>query len=81
MATHSSILVWEIPMDRGAWWATVHGVTKSQTRLNFEFLNFFWTVALQASLFLSISQSLLKLMSIELVMLSNHPILCCSFLL
>ena len=21
-------------MDRGAWWATVHGVTKSQTRLN-----------------------------------------------
>ena len=22
------------PMDRGAWWATVHGVTKSQTQLN-----------------------------------------------
>ena len=22
------------PMDRGAWWATVHGVTKSQTRLS-----------------------------------------------
>ena len=21
------------PMDRGAWWATVHGLTKSQTRL------------------------------------------------
>ena len=34
MATHSSILVWRIPMDRGAWWATVHGVTKSQTRPN-----------------------------------------------
>ena len=31
MATHSSILAWRIPMDRGAWWATVHGVTKSQT--------------------------------------------------
>ena len=31
MATHSSILAWEIPMDRGAWWAPVHGVTKSQT--------------------------------------------------
>ena len=31
MATHSSILAWKIPMDRGAWWATVHGVTKSQT--------------------------------------------------
>ena len=33
MATHSSILAWRIPMDRGAWWATVHGVTKSQTQL------------------------------------------------
>ena len=28
------------PMDRGAWWATVHGVTKSQTRLrDFHFLS------------------------------------------
>ena len=25
MATHFSILAWTIPMDRGAWWATVHG--------------------------------------------------------
>ena len=33
MATHSSILAWRIPMDRGAWRATVHGVTDSQTRL------------------------------------------------
>ena len=31
MATHSSILAWRIPMDRGAWWATVHVVAKSQT--------------------------------------------------
>ena len=30
MATHSSILAWRIPMDRGAWWATVHVVTKSR---------------------------------------------------
>ena len=29
MATHSSILAWRIPMDRGAWRAAVHGVTKS----------------------------------------------------
>ena len=29
MATHSSILAWRIPMDRGTWWATVHGVAKS----------------------------------------------------
>ena len=33
MATHSSILAWRIPMDRGTWWATVHGVTKNQTQL------------------------------------------------
>ena len=31
MATHSSILAWRIPMDRGAWWDTVHGVAKSWT--------------------------------------------------
>ena len=34
MATHSSILAWRIPMDRGAWRATVLGVTKSQTGLS-----------------------------------------------
>ena len=32
MATHSSILAWRIPMDRGAWWATVYGITNSRTR-------------------------------------------------
>ena len=31
MATHSSTLAWRIPMDRGAWWAAVHGVAQSQT--------------------------------------------------
>jgi len=30
-ATHSSILAWRIPMDRGAWQATVPRVAKSQT--------------------------------------------------
>ena len=30
IASHSSILCLGNPMDRGAWWATVHGVTKSQ---------------------------------------------------
>ena len=34
VATHSSILAWRIPMDRGAWWATVHGIAKSQTQLS-----------------------------------------------
>ena len=30
MATHSSILAWRIPIDRGAWRATVLGVAKSR---------------------------------------------------
>ena len=34
MVTHSSILAWRIPMARGAWWATVPGVTKSLARLS-----------------------------------------------
>ena len=33
MATHSSILAWRIPMERGALQAAVRGVTKRQTRL------------------------------------------------
>ena len=28
MATHSSIHPWRIPVDRGAWWATVHGLQR-----------------------------------------------------
>ena len=31
MATHSGIVAWRIPMDRGAWWATAHGVAESDT--------------------------------------------------
>ena len=34
MATHSSILAWRIPRDRGAWWATVHRIAESQTQLS-----------------------------------------------
>ena len=40
-----------------------------------------WTGAHQASLSFTVSQSLLKLMSIESVMSSIHLILCCSLLL
>ena len=32
MATHSSILAWRIPMDRGVEQATVHGVAKCRTQ-------------------------------------------------
>ena len=34
MGTSSSILAWRFPMDSGAVWATVPGVTKSQTQLS-----------------------------------------------
>ena len=79
-ATHSNILAWRIPWTLqsmgsqrvGHDWAT------------FTSLHFFatpWTAARQASLSFTISQCLLKLMSIESVMLSNHLILCCPFLL
>ena len=40
-----------------------------------------WTAACQASLSFTISWSLLKLMSIESVMSSNHFVLCCLLLL
>ena len=31
MATPSGILAWRIPMDRGTWWGTIHGVAESWT--------------------------------------------------
>ena len=34
IANHSRILAWRIPMERGSWRATVHGVVKSQTWLS-----------------------------------------------
>ena len=34
MVTHSSLLAWRIPIDKGAWQVTVYGVTKSWTRLS-----------------------------------------------
>ena len=45
MATHSSALVWRIPIDRGAWWAVVHGVAKSWTRLSDSHFHFHtWSI-------------------------------------
>ena len=38
IATHSSMLAWRIPIDRGVWQVTVPGVAKSQTQLS----NFFF---------------------------------------
>ena len=34
MATHSSIIAWRIPMDRGAWRAMVHGVERVGHKLS-----------------------------------------------
>ena len=34
MASHSSILAWRIPMDRGVWQTIVNGVAKRRTQLN-----------------------------------------------
>ena len=34
MMTHFKILAWEFPWTLGAWWATVHRATKSQTWLS-----------------------------------------------
>ena len=34
MASHSNTLAWKSSMDRGAWWAAVHGVAQSWTRLS-----------------------------------------------
>ena len=41
MATHSSILVWKNPMDRGAWSATVHGVAELDRTEKLLFLSLF----------------------------------------
>ena len=39
-SAHFSILAWRIPMDRGVWWATVHGIAKSCTWLREEHFHF-----------------------------------------
>ena len=31
VTTHSNTFAWRIPMDRGDWWVTVHGVAESDT--------------------------------------------------
>ena len=80
MATPSSILAWRILVNRGAWRATLQfGSVQLLSRVRLFVTPF--TVAFQASLSIINSRSLLKLMSIELVMPSNHLILCHPLLL
>ena len=70
----------ENPRDGGAWWAAVYGVTQSRTQLKRLSSSSSRTAAHQASLSITNSRSLFKLMSIESVMPSNHLILCCPLL-
>ena len=46
MATHSSVLAWKIPVDRGAWQAIVHRVTKSWTQLSDQYFHYFSWITL-----------------------------------
>ena len=69
----------ENSMNRGAWQATVQ-FSSVQSLSHVQLFVTPRTAARQASLSITNSQSLLKLMSIELVMPSNHLILCCPLL-
>ena len=99
MAPHSSILSWEIPLQRSLacyspWGHKELDMTKrlshtslisiSQSVQSLSRVRLFvtpWISAHQASLSITNSRSLLKLMPIELVMPSSHLILCCPLLL
>ena len=73
----------ENPMDRGAWQATVQRVAHFSSVQSLSHIRLFvtpWTAAHLAPLSITNSQSLLKLMSIEPVIPSNHVILCCPLL-
>ena len=59
MATHSSILAWRIPMDRGALGTTVSGVTKSQIGLS----NFHFHFSFMFKIFLSEYDSISSLLN------------------
>ena len=72
MTVHSSFLAWRIPWTRSLW-GTVHFSSVALSCLS---LVTPWTVASQASLSITNSQSLLKLMTIESVKSSSHLIFC-----
>ena len=63
----------------GPTFTTIHVVFQSLSRV--QLFATPWTVAQQASLSFTVFQSLLRFMCIELVMPSNHLILCCPLLL
>ena len=76
----------ENPMDRGAWWLQSRGLqtvafssVQSLSRVQLSATP--WTAARQTFQSITNSRSLLKVMSFESVMPSNHLILCCPLLL
>ena len=73
LETHSSMLAWRLP------WTEEPGGLQFSSVQSLSRVQFFvtpWTAAHQASLSITNSQSLLKLMSIVSVMSSNHLVLC-----
>ena len=72
MAIHSSALVWKIP------WMEEPSGLQSMGSLR---VRHHWATSLSLFPFITISWSLLRLMSVELVMPSNHVILSCPLLL
>ena len=64
--------------QRVTWWFSRFSSVQSLSRVQLFVTP--WTAARQASLFITNSRSLLKLMSIELLMPSNHLILCHPFI-
>ena len=83
----SSTFAWTMTMDSESWRPTLHYVAKETHMTSLQSLSHVrlfatpWTALCKASLSITKTQSLLKLMSIESVMPSNHLILCCPLLL
>ena len=65
MASHSSILAWRIPMDRGAWQAKVHSVTKSWTGLKWLSMPFYCVI-------LTDTQSCLNIIHLRKILSQSH---------
>ena len=81
MATHSSILAWRLPRTEEPVANSPVQFSSVQSLSRVGLFVTPWTAAHQASLSITNSWNLLRLMSIESVMPSNHLILCRPFLL
>ena len=57
-------------MDRGAWWATVHGVAKSQTRLS-DFTSLHFTFHPSAKVLKAFLQNFIELTKDDVIYLNN----------